>query len=125
MSDGGLIRAYFEADEASSLPAWVRKPEIPDAQEIACLSVDGQVVPVDVELQPNQITGAYPSRNSYLETQYELLREDAVEPLRSAVDEVRQVAGLLERYSTTGALIYEDVGPSHSALGDIFSELTP
>jgi len=85
------IKNYcFQAREAESTEgeAWTMKPELPSSDEI--LGTDLLDEDEDcVELMPNCINGPWPSKNSYLRAHYELLREDAVAPLRDAVAYVR------------------------------------
>lgn len=76
------IRAYVAA--ANKLPAetakpWLFKSEVPTSAEI--LADEDE----PVELLENRLSRPWPSRKKYLETHYELLREDAVSPLRDAV----------------------------------------
>ena len=80
------IRAYVAA--ANTLPAstakpWVFKSEIPTSGEI--LDDEGE----PVRLSENRLNRPWPSRKKYLETHYELLREDAVAPLRDAVHQFK------------------------------------
>jgi helicase required for RNAi-mediated heterochromatin assembly 1 len=48
-----------------------------------------KLVDVEYELPPNKVQGPYLSNWEYLQRHYELLREDAIRPLRKAVEEVR------------------------------------
>lgn len=67
---------------------WTMKPELPSSDEI--LGTDLLENDEDcVELMPNRIRGPWPSKDSYLRAHYELIREDAVAPLRDAVAYVR------------------------------------
>lgn len=80
------IRAYVAA--ANAAPAatskpWLLKPEIPTAEEI----LDDEEQPV--QLSENRLNRPWPNRKKYLETHYELLREDAISPLREAVHHFR------------------------------------
>lgn len=75
-------------DDATEGEAWTMKPELPSSDEI--LGTDLLKDDEDcVELMPNRISGPWPSKSSYLRAHYELLREDAVAPLRDAVAYVR------------------------------------
>ncbi|KAJ5653266.1 ATP binding protein [Penicillium lividum] len=62
---------------------WMRKPEVPSADEI--MGIDGTESGDDVILPSNKPFGPWPSTAEYLRTHYELLREDAIAPLRDAV----------------------------------------
>lgn len=81
------IRQYFEEsnDDASPSEEWLQKPELPTADEILGTDAPGD----DVLLAANQISGPWPSKNEYLKTHYNLIREDSVAPLRDAVTMVR------------------------------------
>ena len=98
-----LIREYFESPSSTST-GWKAQPEVPSTKElldIPDLSYgefpnDPSVLPSRRQL-PNKISGSYSSKDDYLKTHYELLRYDAVEPLRKAVDAVRTRPFALER----------------------------
>ena len=76
------IRNYFlkqkEIIESSKKDSWLAVPEIPTFEE---LSVDEMAVSVPT----NKIDGPYKSKERYLKTQFNLLREDAIGPLRDAI----------------------------------------
>ncbi|KAF3479697.1 helicase required for RNAi-mediated heterochromatin assembly 1 [Arthroderma uncinatum] len=75
------IREYVTKAARSGTPGtWTAKPELPASGEILGLD-DGEVISLGV----NQLQGPWPSSENYLKTHYELLREDAVAPLRDAV----------------------------------------
>lgn len=76
------IRTYVAA--ASAPPAnnakpWLCKAEVPTTEEI----LDDEEEPL--QLPENRLDKPWPNRRRYLETHYELLREDAISPLRDAV----------------------------------------
>ncbi|KAL5343497.1 P-loop containing nucleoside triphosphate hydrolase protein [Aspergillus crustosus] len=78
------VRNYFAQPQIGDSDAytpkpWNLKPEIPTSEEI--LGTDDEFV----DLMPNQISGPWESKEAYLKSHYELLREDAVAPLRDAV----------------------------------------
>ncbi|KAF7507153.1 hypothetical protein GJ744_010835 [Endocarpon pusillum] len=76
------IRAYVAAAKvaaAATAKPWLAKPEIPTTEEI----LDNEEEPV--QLSENRLDRPWPNRKKYLETHYELLREDAISPLRDAV----------------------------------------
>ena len=101
--EGGLdvklnleIREYVAAQEQiiskSENDAWLAQPEIPTNQELSA---------VDTEFRANKIKGPYKSKDRYLRTHYELLREDAVGSLRDAIHDFRKdpSTGDTNRYS--------------------------
>lgn len=77
---------------------WLEKPELPNVSEIFSEHPPGfadefdQVIDIEEALRPNRVNGPYTSIEEYLGTQYDLLREDAIRPLREAVAEVRKDA---------------------------------
>ncbi|KAF2030927.1 P-loop containing nucleoside triphosphate hydrolase protein [Setomelanomma holmii] len=91
------VREYFELEKKPVTGgAWIDKPEIPSPPEIlrpvkpGFLSTELKaLVNVGDTLRPHKADGAYDSIEEYLGTKYELLREDAIRPLREAVEEVR------------------------------------
>lgn len=75
------IKEYITSSDHSGTPGtWTANPELPSSEEI--LGLDDEEV---ISLGVNQIQGPWPSKDTYLKTHYELLREDAVAPLRDAV----------------------------------------
>jgi len=103
------IKNYcFQAreDESPEGEAWTTKPELPSSDEI--LGTDLLDEDEDcVELMPNHINSPWPSKDSYLRAHYELLREDAVAPLRDAVAYVRDDPQMKDSPAVS---IYEKVG---------------
>jgi helicase required for RNAi-mediated heterochromatin assembly 1 len=89
------IREYFQlAKKPVTGGAWLDKPEIPIPSEILCekpvySSSNEALIEVVESIRPHKIEGAYEDNEDYLRTKYELLREDAVRPLREAIDEIR------------------------------------
>ncbi|KAF9891202.1 hypothetical protein FE257_004766 [Aspergillus nanangensis] len=79
------IRAYFQQHDFENSEPWTLKPEIPSSEEI--LGTDSGDC---LDLVPNNIDGPWSSKEIYLRAHYDLLREDAVCPLRDAVAYVRQ-----------------------------------
>ncbi|KAL4808756.1 P-loop containing nucleoside triphosphate hydrolase protein [Aspergillus unguis] len=78
------IRQYFsqahnQGTESHAFDSWLSKPEIPSAEEIFGDSDEY------LDLPTNKIDGPWESKDAYLKSHYELLREDAVAPLRDAV----------------------------------------
>lgn len=90
------ISKYFQDASKPVIKAgtWINKPEVPTSSEILTESsgftVGEQIIDLDEEIRPNKVKGAYQSNEEYLGTQYELLREDAIRPLRQAVEDVRK-----------------------------------
>lgn len=109
------IREYFEdANKPVAGGNWLLKPEIPSPSEILSNLIkphSGEdIISIEEELRPNKIEGAYESNEEYLGTQYDLLREDAVQPLREAVDQVRDSPYLDEaEYIGSNIGIYDPV----------------
>jgi helicase required for RNAi-mediated heterochromatin assembly 1 len=90
------IRKYFElAKKPVTAGSWIDKPEIPSPSEIlpekpGFVPNDPALIDVGPHIRGHKPEGAYESNNDYLGTTYELLREDAIRPLREAVAEVRK-----------------------------------
>jgi helicase required for RNAi-mediated heterochromatin assembly 1 len=107
------LQEYFQEKPVSG-GSWLRKPEIPVASEIMgdedATRGSGSIIDVSEELRPNKVEGPYDSNDEYLGTQYELLREDSIRPLREAVSKVR-ASPYLNESEYTGASIglYEPV----------------
>lgn len=118
------IRNYFfySEDEDStdstddSENAWTEKPEFPSPNEVMGLELfdDDGFMP----LPPNIISGPWPSKEAYLRSHYELLREDAVAPLRDAVAYVRENPRMMD---SPFASIYEKVRLFPSFLFFVFT----
>ncbi|KAI9372575.1 P-loop containing nucleoside triphosphate hydrolase protein [Aspergillus egyptiacus] len=79
---------------------WTLKPEIPSSDEI--FGTDEEFV----DLRTNKIEGPWESKDAYLKTHYELLREDSVAPLRDAVAIFRNDPDMCDNKSIS---IYEKV----------------
>lgn len=94
------IRKYFElAKKPVRAGAWIERPEVPSPAEILPQGeksgftnrTDGQaLIDIGERIRPHEPEGAYYDNDEYLGTKYELLREDAIRPLREAVAEVRK-----------------------------------
>ncbi|KKK20890.1 hypothetical protein AOCH_004073 [Aspergillus ochraceoroseus] len=95
------ISNYFSPIRLDDAPSWVLRPELPSSDEILDNNNDE-----DVFLVPNKIDGAWESKDAYLKAHYELLREDAVAPLRDAVAYVRNDPEMMD---TQAISIYEKV----------------
>jgi helicase required for RNAi-mediated heterochromatin assembly 1 len=96
------IREYYRKLVNGQKDPWLQKPEIPTPEEILPASSDEECV----ELMPNRIEGPWSSKESYLRAHYELLREDAVAPLRDAVAYVRNDPQMVDSRAVS---IYEKV----------------
>jgi helicase required for RNAi-mediated heterochromatin assembly 1 len=99
------IRAYAHAADdimKSSPSRWLCQPEVPTSAEILLAGDD------DVVLPANKIDGPWKSKDKYLKAHYNLLREDAVSPLRDSVEIFRQNPDMMESDSKVVA-IYEKV----------------
>jgi hypothetical protein len=103
------IRDYASAAKlplAESAKPWLRKPEIPTSEEI--LENEEEAV----ELSENRLSRPWPSRKKYLETHYELLREDAISPLRDAVLQFKRTPDMMDNQQLA---VYDKA--SHSTFG--------
>jgi helicase required for RNAi-mediated heterochromatin assembly 1 len=116
------IREYFQlAKKPVTAGSWIDKPEIPDPSEILPLKKPDHIcskrqplVEVGETLRPHRGEGAYGSNEEYLGTKYELLKEDAIRPLREAVEEFRQSPYKDEaEYGNNSLGIYEPVYITH------------
>ncbi|KAF1951321.1 P-loop containing nucleoside triphosphate hydrolase protein [Byssothecium circinans] len=111
------IEEYYSdaAKPVANAGAWLNNTEIPQPSEIlpdpSTLSfpLGPEIVKIDDELRPNKVEGAYDSKEDYLRTQYDLLKEDAIRPLRKAVEEVRRDPLRDESDYTSNIGIYEPV----------------
>ncbi|CAI6340817.1 unnamed protein product [Periconia digitata] len=94
------IEEYFEDAETpvDGAGSWLDQPEIPlpadilqdvksDFPDSSKPLVD---IPKDIHPRPNKVEGAYNSREDYLQTHHDLLKEDTLGPLRDAVNQVRE-----------------------------------
>jgi helicase required for RNAi-mediated heterochromatin assembly 1 len=81
---------------------WLCQPEVPTSAEVLIAGDD------DVTLPANKIDGAWKSKDKYLKAHYSLLREDAVSPLRDAVEHFRRTPDMMEN-ETKVVSIYEKV----------------
>jgi helicase required for RNAi-mediated heterochromatin assembly 1 len=95
------VRKYVLERPSSTDEGWISKPEILASQEVTG-SEDDDVIP----LMPNQISGPWPSKEAYLSAHYELLREDALAPLRDAVAYVKEDPSMMD---SKEVCIYEKV----------------
>lgn len=109
------IRKYFElADKpVAGAGAWLDKPEIPHPREIMreepTFATMETLINTEDEPRPKKVDGPYEDTEDYLRTEYELLREDALQPLREAVAEVRKDPWKEEAKYEKNVGIYEPV----------------
>lgn len=111
------IRKYFTLSNTPVTGGeWLEKPEVPSFSELlrekpAVASPDpSPLIDVDESIRPHKIEGAYENNADYLRTKYELLREDAIRPLREAIDEIRAAPFKDEaEYSNQSIGIYDPV----------------
>ncbi|CAO2653891.1 Nn.00g106240.m01.CDS01 [Neocucurbitaria sp. VM-36] len=90
------IREYYELSKKPVTGgAWLDQPEIPSPSEVLrkkpgfSSTEANTLIEIDENIRPHKIEGAYENNEDYLRTKYELLREDAIRPLREAIDEIR------------------------------------
>ncbi|KAK2748934.1 hypothetical protein FQN57_007217 [Myotisia sp. PD_48] len=96
------VREYMKALDSLDAPEdWSSNPELPSPEE--ALGTDSGE---EILLVPNQVEGPWISREIYLKTHYNLLREDGVAPLRDAVAYFRNEPGMLD---SPDCCIYEKV----------------
>lgn len=88
---------------------WLASPEIPTSQEIMCVKGDIDLEENCINLEPNRIDGPWSSKEEYLRTHYELLREDAVALLRDSVAYLRNKPSMTD---TKDICIYDQVKES-------------
>ncbi|OJD19342.1 hypothetical protein AJ78_00704 [Emergomyces pasteurianus Ep9510] len=101
------IQEYVEETRrAAGGDTWTAKPELPTTNEILGIDECDDSSGNHVDLVPNKIQGPWPSTEVYLETHYDLLREDAVASLRDAVAYVK---GDPRMKDSLDACIYEKV----------------
>jgi hypothetical protein len=101
-----IIEGYFSESEnpAPSSEPWMSKPEVPSGSEI--MGYCDADTYEDVILHPNRPSGVWSSATEYLGTHYELLREDAVAPLRDAVEYLRDCPDIKDNNEIS---VYEKV----------------
>lgn len=114
-----LVRKYglpATPDAGVESNSWQQRMEIPTTGEILAKEdgdneddEDGNAVDIPV----NMIDAPWGSKENYLRTHYELLREDAIAPLRDAVAAVQESP---EMQDGKVACIYEKVAKSACVL---------
>lgn len=101
------IREYYDDAAAPTGQEWLLRSEIPGCAEIMDRE-DGSNTSSDVvELLPNKPIGPFASKEEYLHTHYDLLREDSLRPLREAVTAVRSKPSANEDVHNNSIGIYE------------------
>ncbi|KAK8239489.1 P-loop containing nucleoside triphosphate hydrolase protein [Phyllosticta capitalensis] len=101
------IKKYLTDTELSvNASSWLSKPEIPTTDEILDENQDGEE---EVGLFQNKIEGAWDSKEHYLESHFELIREDAMLPLRQAIGRIRRDPYHPEEVYGTTVGLYEKV----------------
>ncbi|PWY96418.1 ATP binding protein [Aspergillus sclerotioniger CBS 115572] len=98
------IKEYFVRADSDNTEEWLKKPDIPSPEEI--MGNLDSVGDEYVELAPNKAVGPWQSKAAYLKTHYELLREDAIAPLRDAVAYVREDPKMMDSKAVS---IYDKV----------------
>lgn len=110
------IKEYFVRANSDDAEEWLKRPDVPSPEEIM-----GTLDTTDdeyVELAPNSVVGPWQSKDAYLKTHYELLREDTIAPLRDAVAYVREDPKMMDSKAVS---IYDKV----CSLGcSLFTSLT-
>ncbi|KAK5170579.1 uncharacterized protein LTR77_005167 [Saxophila tyrrhenica] len=85
-----VSKYYEDAESPADGGSWLRLPAIPTSSELLDLNTgDDSDSLNNVEIATNRPRGAWDSKEDYLGAHYELLREDAVRPLREAVQRVK------------------------------------
>jgi helicase required for RNAi-mediated heterochromatin assembly 1 len=97
------IRSYVQKQDSIVIHApeghWTGKPEIPTVDEII---LNGSIP----HILPNKRSGAWKTKDKYLKAHYQLLREDAVGPLREAVEDFERNPAMMDNQKIA---IYEKV----------------
>ncbi|KAK6430439.1 hypothetical protein LTR95_013407 [Oleoguttula sp. CCFEE 5521] len=104
------VLQYFQplANPSDAGP-WLDCSEIPSPGELLELKPGGSDASDIVKLVPNKPVGAWDSKEAYLSAHYELLREDAVRPLRDAVAAFRENPDESEDFFTNSLGVYQNV----------------
>lgn len=108
------VREYYEAPPAVG-GDWLSRSEVPGPAEIMDREDTSNSSSDVVELPPNRPLGPFASKEEYLHTHYELLREDSLRPLREAVTAVRETPAAHEEGHNGKIGIYEKASllPTH------------
>jgi helicase required for RNAi-mediated heterochromatin assembly 1 len=112
-SNDDIAKYYQDVSKpVAGAGAWLSKPEIPRPSEILpgpSTFITEQIISIEDEIPQNKVEGAYENKEDYLRTQYDLLKEDSIRPLRKAVEEVRREPLRIESEYTQSIGIYEPV----------------
>ncbi|KAI9828223.1 MAG: hypothetical protein M1819_004583 [Sarea resinae] len=107
------IREYeWSSNDAGNATTWLSQREIPSSAEIMDRKdftdpdEENEEEDGEVELSGNIVDAPWDSKEQYLNSHYELLREDAVAPLREAVAEFRKNPSMSE---SKDLCIYDNV----------------
>ena len=109
------IRKYYEVahKRVANASSWIDKPEIPHPSEILreepTFTTGAPLIKIEEGPRPKKVEGPYDNVEEYLRTEYDLLRDDALRPLREAVAEVRKSPWKDEAQYEKGVGIYEPV----------------
>ncbi|KAJ9645734.1 hypothetical protein H2199_002774 [Coniosporium tulheliwenetii] len=108
---GTEIRQYLEeSNQPVSSDSWLARPELPTSAEILDIpEPDDDSAAGDVVLEINKTSGRWRTKAAYLSAHYDLLREDAVKPLRDAVGRMRVKPFAKEEEYGSSIGIYENV----------------
>lgn len=102
------VREYFRQiskSEEAVLDTWQRKTEFPTAAEILDEPLERKSQSAAApEIPQNLIKGCWSSKEEYLRTHYELLREDLLKRLKGVVAELRGAPDLAETDFRDGAM---------------------
>jgi helicase required for RNAi-mediated heterochromatin assembly 1 len=105
------ILEYYRPSDVQGSP-WLLKPEFPSSAEVTDAPDDDQDSHASsdiVELEANRPRGAWHSKEEYLQTQYELYREDALRGIREAVTTIKSSPHAVEDDLGGRTGIYEKV----------------
>jgi helicase required for RNAi-mediated heterochromatin assembly 1 len=87
------VREYVQKQrQAADAKSWLSRPELPSTNEVMDIPEGWEMTDPDdgtIILEPNKAFGPWDDKEHYLSTHYELLREEAVRPLREAVAFIR------------------------------------
>ncbi|PYI06160.1 ATP binding protein [Aspergillus sclerotiicarbonarius CBS 121057] len=98
------IKEYFVRTDSDHSEEWLKRPDVPSPEEI--MGTFDSTEDDYVELATNRVEGPWKSRDAYLKAHYELLREDAIAPLRDAVAYVREDLRMMDSKTVS---IYDKV----------------
>lgn len=110
-----FIAEYFKDMNVPTDPAsWLAAPEFPTPEEAQDITEQWQTVdPHDgsIILRGNKLEGAWNSKEEYLQAHFEMLREEAVRPLRETISWVKNNPGSREDQRSFGGNmgLYEKV----------------